>query len=284
MIPTLGEASRLYLQELASRTRISTQDNVWSMLRAFGSEVGADLPMSELRREAVVDFFTWLSKRQLCDGTKAKYLTALRSFFRWAREARGWLREDPARGIGPFAVSKRSPALPQREAEIVEAINLIPKTGARDAALLALYTGLRKGSVLAILPAWYHPKEGEPSVLVIPAEVMKTRRAFTVVLRWEAKEILDRRCAGRGKDEPIFEFSRSYLNYHFSRALHRAGLSGLTVHDLRKCFLTYACQRKVPIEVAMRLTGHRTFSTVLEIYRDVQARETLEAIQWQKPS
>ena len=125
----------------------------------------------------------------------------------------------------------------------------------------------------------------------IPGEYMKTRETYqapvpkSVVAElnryrsWLAESIGAESSYRLDHEERIFGLSPdSDIGRSFQSAVRRAGLDGLTFHDLRRCYLNRLRERGVPIDTAMRLTTHRSFQTVLKFYREVPEADLLRAV------
>ena len=81
----------------------------------------------------------------------------------------------------------------------------------------------------------------------------------------------------RGKDENNDILEHCEPTFHaWKQACKEAGVSGLLVHDLRRCAARNLSRAGVPREVAMKITGHRTES-MYRRYRIVDERDIKEA-------
>jgi integrase len=63
--------------------------------------------------------------------------------------------------------------------------------------------------------------------------------------------------------------NRSTLYSFFKKLLREAGLSDMHFHDLRHSAATILLSMGVPAKVVQQLLGHRTISTILNIYGHV---------------
>ena len=155
-------------------------------------------------------------------------------------------------------------------------------------AFIALRCGFRRRTLLSI--RWCDI-DLDKRRWQIPGEYMKTRETYQAPVpksvvaelheyRSRLSENLGAEASHRlAPEERIFGLSPdSDIGRSFQSAVRRAGLKGLTFHDLRRCYLNKLRERGVPIDTAMRLTTHRSFQTVLKFYREVPEADLLKAV------
>jgi integrase len=147
-------------------------------------------------------------------------------------------------------VGKRVVLMPERNerhvyltAEQVEALAAACATeGARDAVMLAAYTGLRRGELLALTPsAWRDgalwlatSKSGRPRRVPVPP-------------------FLAPACARL----PL-KTTAPHLRVDFEQARAAVGLSGVRFHDLRHTYASLLVQAGVDLRAVKDLMGHST--------------------------
>jgi len=158
----------------------------------------------------------------------------------------------------------------------------------RDLCRFGFITGWRKSSIEAL--RWADVGQ---DVVYLRAENSKTRKAETVPLEGELREIIERRRAAailQDKDgetrfvehvfhrngEPIGDFRKAWAT-----ALKAAGVPHRLFHDLRRTASRNMIAAGVPQTVAMKITGHRTDSTFRRyaIVNEEQKREALARTQ-----
>ena len=126
-------------------------------------------------------------------------------------------------------------------------------------ALFAVNTGLRDANLCRLQWSWEVPiPELARSVFVIPAEAFKSRRSHVVILNDAAWSIVQTQ---RGEHPQwVFPFRGRNVNgmnnTGWQRARHKAGLSGVRVHDLRHTFATRLRAAGVAQEDRCALLGH----------------------------
>lgn len=137
--------------------------------------------------------------------------------------------------------------------------------------IAALETGCRKGELLSL--QWRDVicnEKGEPRTLSLRAENTKTDTARTVPISPRLRAVLEMRRTGMdgsvhgpdaypfGNDagERISEFKLAWRS-----ALQRAGITGLTFHDLRREHGSRLVEGGVNLLTVSRLLGHKRVST-----------------------
>lgn len=154
----------------------------------------------------------------------------------------------------------------------------------------ALYCGFRKGTLLSL--TWKH-LDLEHCVWRIPGEITKTSEDYHApVPKAVVDELRDfrRKLASSpqkvglslqnrlGPQSAIFGLSPSSDLPVFRRAVRRAGLEGLTFHDLRRIFVNRLRETGVSLDATMALSAHRSVSTVMKYYREVTQSELQDAV------
>jgi integrase len=158
----------------------------------------------------------------------------------------------------------------------------------RDFSRFGFVTGWRKGSIESL--RWSDVGE---DVIYLRAEDSKTRKAETMPLEGELREIIDRRrAAAILKDEnggsrfaeyvfhldgqPIGDFRKAWAT-----ACKNSNVASRLFHDLRRTASRNMIVAGVPQAVAMKITGHKTDSMFRRyaIVNEEQKREALAKTQ-----
>ncbi len=160
-----------------------------------------------------------------------------------------------------------------------------PPAYLRPIVLVALKSGLRRRTILSLhwkdcdleRAVWSIPgesvKTSEPYQQPMAASVVETLKSYRSALLGEGGP------ARVAPDATIFPLApTSSFRKAFQGAAKRAGLDGLTFHDLRRVFLNRLRERGVPIDAAMALTGHRSIQVVMRHYREVPETATRAAV------
>lgn len=196
-------------------------------------------------------------------ATRHRRAVIIRAMCRWA-EDQGRVQACPLarvkmprakwlqREIPPFPVMQ---ALVRGEAD----------PDLRDAMELLLYTGLRRGELLAAIWSGFDLDRGLHHVRATTAYAPKSRRPRAVPLCGEAVEILRRR-RGRCKVGPFLGaagpvLSPERLTKGFKALATRAHLAELRLHDLRHAFATHALlDLKADVLTVKEVLGHSDLS------------------------
>lgn len=139
----------------------------------------------------------------------------------------------------------------------------LPSELLRDVWRFGYFTGMRRGEILALT---WDGFDRETRTLRLHGKASKTGRARVIPIGgWpELSEVVERRLAARRLDCPLIFHSHGHRVGDFyttmRRALDRAGLQGLTFHDLRRSAARNMLLAGVPQAVAMKITGHETDS------------------------
>jgi len=234
-------------------------------LRAFGDDATLESLAAEVVRDYVVRY-----RGDHAASTTNQEVNYLRWFLGHCRR-RGFLERNPAEGAPRYPTESREPRS-LTPPELLRLLNLA-EVEVKAVILLAVETGLRRSTILALRWEWLDLKTGW---LRIPARHMKGRRAYSAPLSEAALDALRSikdRDSGR-----IFRFERSCLAKHFNAARVRAGLPDVVFHDLRRTFFSRMRAKGVPLEVAMRLSDHHDTQTALRHYRSISPEELLRAV------
>lgn len=135
----------------------------------------------------------------------------------------------------------------------------------RAAIWIALYTGCRRGEILALTPA----SVGKDSLTIIAAST-KTQRTRSVPIipplrPWLAYVPLSMNFEG--------------LKTGFRRAREKAGLSRVTFHDLRRSCATLMIQSGVDLYVVSKLLGHSTVAVTAARYAYLQTERIKDGLE-----
>jgi len=141
----------------------------------------------------------------------------------------------------------------------------------RDFLKLLLFTGVRRGSLRA---ARWQDISLEDAVWTIPAESMKAGRPLSVPLAPVAVKILKARESAQPDENPYVFPGRSEGHSAGPRETwvdlrDALGLAGVTQHDLRRTFATYALEAGVPWPVIQRVLGHTPVGGITAVYARV---------------
>lgn len=264
---TLGDAADRYLDEyipvvldgqVRSRAARVVMESYVNALRrreipaARGTTVRLESkPLDDITAADVEHVRTsWPLKQHARKGGRTgpnRALKRLRALFNWAI-IKGLTRNNPFKPLDHGVTVVRIPSEkgrtrrlePGEEARLLAACpnpSLI-----RDLIQAALWTGCRKGELLGLQWRDVKPDRG---VLLLPAEITKTRTPRDVPITPSLKAILEmRKHAPDGSEHPpeAFVFGTPFgepvtsIRAAWEEACEKAQITGLTFHDLRREF------------------------------------------------
>jgi integrase len=238
--------------------------SIAQLVKYFGS-----VELSTIGIEQCERFRESLSEKGLRPATLNRVRAVMSSFFKYAR-LHGWMDRN-SNPLGTWeCVRARPPADWKQIASAAEEEKLLQECDLPTAlfVMIALYTGLRRGAVVALRWEWMPP---DLSFVNVPPEHMKSNREHRVPLAPKLREALAplRPADGLG---PIFNqhISPSAWSMRFKRAVRALGLNPkLKLHDLRRTFGTRLAEKGVPVPTIQRLGD---WSTASIFYRDYLAR------------
>ncbi len=240
----------------------------------------AAVPLDELSRDRCERFRATLVQSELyAPRTINSIFGELRLILRSAIQDQAMTIPDPVAGIRPLAT-------PRRRIDCYSSAELLSLLGAAKPpyrAMLALagLAGLRKGEVLAL---------GQTDI-DLQAGVIHVQRSLQVRSRLltETQRLGRTKTPAGVRDVPIRDRLRPILETHLERhtrpnklglaftdrrgafieggelrtdgmrpAIEQAGLSDMTIHGLRVCFLTHCAEAGVPMPILAGWAGHAT--------------------------
>jgi integrase len=167
---------------------------------------------------------------------------------------------NPAENVTRFKEKSRERFLQGDELpRFFQSLRQEPDRVLRDFFAVALFTGARRGNVLAMAWADVHLERG---TWVIPDT--KSGDALTIPLAPEVVEVLEARQAngspwvfpGRGKSGHLEEPKIAW-----ARLLARAGIADLRIHDLRRTLGSWQAAVGSSLQVIGKSLGHKNQST-----------------------
>lgn len=254
--------------------------------------VGKRLSMGDLTRETVEDYLTHCEAQGFSKATRARRLSSIRQFTRFALEE-GWREDDPAIRISGPGRSQRLPkTLSRAEVEAILAaapgLGRAPADRIRNLCLIELLyaTGMRVSELVSLPVA---ACRGDPALLLIRGKGNKERMVpLTDPARRALSAWLDIR-DNAAKDSPLARLvagkgarwlfpapgAAGHLpRQSFGRLLKdisiAAGVvpSRVTPHVIRHAFATHLLEGGADLRSIQTLLGHADLGTT-EIYTHV---------------
>ncbi len=243
-------------------------------------------------REAIEDYLSFCDAQGLSRATRARRLSAIRQFMRFALDE-NWRGDNPANRISGPGRARRLPKVLDR-AEVAAMFDALPRLGrndterARNLALVELIyaTGMRVSELVA-LPVG--ACRGDPALLLIRGKGGKERMvpltdparsalSAWLMLRDNAPEAspLGRLVAGKGArwlfpaSSREGHMTRQAMNGFLGQLALAAGIDPARVspHVLRHAFATHLLEGGADLRAIQTLLGHADLGTT-EIYTHV---------------
>lgn len=241
----LSRYDREILPGKAPKTQYSYRRYIRRLRETFG-----DCQLASVRRSDIAQYIDRRSAKIAANCEIACLSSVYQSAIRW-----GWCEENPCRGA-PRNPQRRRHRLPS-DPELA-AIRMAASDQLRCLVDLVLLIGLRKGDLLKVRLADLTP-EG------LRVEISKT--GAVALFQWtEAlREVIDSARGLRRRVGSLYLFaSRTGQRYAISgfdsmwkRTLVRAGVEGLTFHDLRRWAINQA-QRQGGLDYAQAIGVHQS--------------------------
>lgn len=234
--------------------------------------------VTEIRRNDIMKVISELADKDYSDKTVRTQLSVLNLIFRHGINFMGIDMTNPARDITvPKNLNKKKVSIPADEdikkvkAAVNEPFGLF--------AYMLLYTGLRRGEVLAL--RWEDIQDGFIKVdktlyYIGNTPYVKSPKTEKGTRRIPVLDALSPFITG--KKGIIFNHKGKYLPYHvFLRNWYSYCENTkikCTPHQLRHCFATMLYENGISPKDAQHLLGHAQISTTMDIYTDIrEARE-----------
>jgi integrase len=279
---------RMAFAELWARWK-SARMPYWRRNTANAVDQGGARMLAELGRLRLCDIDAeFVGRLHRSIGERSGRVSANRSMelantcWLWGARHAGINGKNPFAGIEHFREERRRRILHGEEMRrFMTALESLEGRAAwaRDWIRLALLTGARMSNLL-----WMRWDEidMEKCVWTIPEEKFKGGRRHLVPLLPEAMEILKRRQAEKAGDrQHVFRYrSQNNLRAHFYDVCGQAGITDLTVHDLRRTVGSHLAAAGVPMPTIAEILGHTDIATT-QIYAVIagdMARKGLESI------
>lgn len=262
------------------------KDFVGVYLPVFGHRILSHVEPIEIQQ--------WLTaldrERNNSSRTRRKHLAQIRAFFRWAREVRRLVTEDPTAGLRVERGPKKRAARALTREEVLTLLVAarqpfaVKRSGRRNAGsrkggvttrgvsewketrhpppelwialLIAFHTGLRKENVFGL--KWSDHVDLARRRIHLTASEMKASRDHHVPIHRELELALRRQWEICGAPGGYVLGSRvTTLRRSFNGAVSRAKLGRMRWHDTRHTFGTLYAAAGTTYEVLQALLGHR---------------------------
>jgi integrase len=228
------------------------------------------LAVTNLTRSQIRLFHAARRKEGVSESTINRQARVLRAALEWGRKE-GWLTE------APHIAAPTPSGARQRYLERDEAVRLYEAAGSqhlRTFIALALYTGQRKGAILEL--TWDDVRDGmiwfrqtshnKRRPIALPLTPALALILGTASMLREGNHIISYRGLEGGDPKKAFQ-----------RAVRRAGLADVRIHDLRRTAASWMVQRGASFEQVAAVLGDR-IETVQKHYGHFSAAFVGDAI------
>ena len=145
-----------------------------------------------------------------------------------------------------------------------------------DFILWAVHSGMRKGEIQGL--KWSDVRELGADRVVITVRQSKSGKPRMVVATKTMREILDRQKGRRMTgDDRVFAVSKMTLRRRWEAARASAGLTDVTIHDLRRTHTTHAAVSGVDLRTLAGRIGHADLTMIERVYAQLVGSASEEA-------
>lgn len=274
---TMGQLFELYLEFHAiphkKSSSVATDQATWKRYMASW----------EGRKLSTVDDNAIRTLHGKIGKTNGKYaanrlLALLSRMFTEAIKHREWKLANPCRGVKSFAEKSRDRFLqPEEIPRFMKAVDGLENQQIADAFRLMLFTGARKGNVLAMrweelnlaTGTWRVPdtKANEPQLVHLPDVAVAILKKLKEAEHKQSPFVFPSRTAG-AKAGCLQDVTKSWNDVR-----EAAGLPGLRMHDLRRSLGSWMVGSGASLQVIGKTLGHHDPATTL-----VYARMNLDPV------
>lgn len=201
--------------------------------------------ISDINKIDIQDIITTLKEKGLTTRTQRKYLLCISAILNYAIEL-DLLKFNPASTIKIRANSMEKKVEMQiydhdEIKQLFDALDNEPDKELVDMILIDLYTGLRRGEIMGLMPKDYNEKDrtltisrnrvkigGTPSI-----KDTKNHKSRTFLLNDACCDIFDRICKDKNPNELLFPIHPDTFSKNFKKFLKKNNLKDIRVYDLR---------------------------------------------------
>lgn len=276
---SLGE----FFDDWASRQLWETNTDR-AMRLALSCSNLAELPISQIRRAHVETWIKRMHADGLAPGTIKTRFTNVRSVLRAAVRER-LIAQNPSDDVALPRVRRRTASMGLPTPGQVSCIRANAEPWFRAFVALAAFAGLRLGEAAALKASDIHPdamtldicrqvqRAGQGKVEIRPPKYGSER---TVYLAAGLVQLLDEHlaahCRGDDPDRWLFAADQEHpphqntIGHQWRRACRRAGVEGVTLHDLRHFYASGLIAAGCDVVTVQRALGHAKATTTLNTY------------------
>jgi integrase len=150
-----------------------------------------------------------------------------------------------------------------------------------DIVIVAIETGMRQNEILKMQWSMINWLK---HTITLPSEITKTDKGRVVPLSVRAEEALQRQqqrpSAAKATQKvagQVWTYTADGMRASYNKARKRAGILGLTFHDLRHEALSKLAEAGLPITQLQAISGHKT-AQMLARYSHIKGRVLVDAV------
>lgn len=193
--------------------------------------------------------------------TIRRRLSHLSGILTWAGRTERWRGlPNPIKGNLP-SVSQHDHRIRWEEKVVVMNIAENAPEAVRDAIVLAAYTGMRQGEILALT---WNRVDLQRRIVHLRPEDQKNRRFGVVALNQVAFERVMNRKRHDLEYGSVFGLSKAQLQYEFRKACTAARVKDFRFHDLRHCFCSWLAMAGAELNEIREAARHQDLRTTLK--------------------
>ena len=232
----------------------------------------ASVYIAEITRERVEEL-RQLKRQEVGEQTVDRYMALLRAILKRARDDWEWIETIPK--VPMYGSQSRPPRFLTWE-QFISLSSELP-CHLRAPAWFAVSTGMRTAAIQSLRWDWIS-RDG----VRFPPNVMKNNDWLTIPLSAVAWQVLAECHIQSSSMDHVFvshvgkPWAENFKTRAWDKAAIRAGLEGVTFHDLRHTFASWMLQKGVPEHVVMELGGWKT-REAFKIYARF-SKESLERL------
>jgi len=255
---TLAEAVRGWCDETGGRRKLYQAQKLQKLLERIAADIGPETMLDKVTGAEVEKYRGRRLGKGIKPGSVATELAWLRAVLRWAHK-RELVAKIPEIKI-PNPHNERIAHLDKKQQRDLLACCAEISGLLADVVAAALFTGCRKGELLALRWEWIDLKAGR---ITFPGEVTKNGRPKPIPISGDMRALLKRRMAQASPGAPVFHregkpLSWSALDRRWKDARARAGLKGFHFHDLRHVAATTMLENGTDLYTVSKILGHAT--------------------------
>jgi integrase len=256
---TLAELLERYEREILPTLAPSTQRTQRQRL-AFRQQRLGYKTLADITKDDVVAVKEALARRGRASGTIHHYIGTLSHALNTAIREYDWLDRNVVSTIArpPKSPGKTRYLTDDERGRLLTECRRSKNPDLYDLVVVALYTGLRRGSLFSLR---CQDVDTINKTLTVPH--LKNKTPLVLPLVGEAYDILTRRCTSLKGAEYLFPEKRNgkqggCYRRAFEEALKRANISGASFHTLRHSSASYLIQAGIPLYVVSQILAHKT--------------------------